>query len=82
MIFVGFLALKRNISGARFYIIGQGVFFIVHFLTTLFINGNSETIIWVYAIIPTSIFIDMVFLSFALSVRIKNINTLKQNTKN
>lgn len=78
MIFVGFLALKRNISGARFYIIGQGVFFIVHFLTTLFINGNSETTIWVYMIIPTSIFIDMVFLSFALSVRIKNINTLKQ----
>lgn len=78
LLMIGLLSYRLKIRGTYFYIIGQGILFITYLIATIVINGKNAITIWTYLAIPISIFIEMIFLSFALSVRVKNINDLKQ----
>ena len=80
LLFVGFLAWKKNISGSIYYILGHGIF-----LTTLLIQQFSGIInfqtnfINIY-IVALGLLADVVFLSLALSEKLHKIKL--ENEKN
>lgn len=81
LIFVGFFAVKTQLIGAKYYLIGQGAFFATFIYQQIGGLINNETTIFSIYSNALGMLLDIIFLSLALSQRISLLKNEKEKNE-
>lgn len=73
LLFVSFWAMYHKLPGARFYFLAQLLYFTLIFYGVFVSIGYFEHVNNIWIFIPLGVIVDVIFLSFALFMKVKKI---------
>ena len=73
LLFVSIWAIKNRLAGSIFYSFGQVSYFTLIFYGVFVSIGYFETFLNLWILVPLGIILDVIFLSFALFMKVKKI---------